>query len=384
MTAEGGPDRTRPGFASRLLIAQALVLVAGAATSWIVAAAVGPSIFQDHLQRAGVTHTPSEATHVERAFASAMLVSVVVAVLVALLVALAVTWFFTRRLQRSIDAVGDSASRIADGDYRTRVARPGLGTEFDQLAETINRLAGRLGAVEQTRRRMLADLAHEMRTPLATIDAHVEAIEDGLRDADRETLTVIRASTDRLVRLAQDVGAVSRAEEGQLVIEVKPVLATDIVATAIAAAQSSAQTRGVSLVAKVEADVGRILGDRERLGQVFANLLDNAIRHSPAGAVITVSCRGSGNGWVEFSLTDTGDGIAPEHIRHVFDRFYRADTARNREQGGSGIGLTITRALVEAQGGRISVASSVGVGTTFTIRLRAARVTSSRVVYGSR
>jgi len=157
MTTDGGPERTRPGFASRLLIAQALVLVAGAATSWIVASAVGPGIFQDHLQRAGVSHTPSETTHVERAFASAMLISVVVAVLVSLLVALAVTWFFTRRLQRSIDAVGDSASRIADGDYRTRVARPGLGTEFDRLAETINRLGDRLGAVEQTRRRMLSD-----------------------------------------------------------------------------------------------------------------------------------------------------------------------------------------------------------------------------------
>ncbi len=372
MTTEGGREQARPGFASRLLIAQALVLVAGATTSWIVAASVGPGIFQDHLKRAGVAHTPSETSHVEDAFASAMFISVVVAVLVSLLVALAVTWFLTRRLQRSIDAVGDSAGRIAEGDYRTRVARPGLGTEFDRLTETINQLADRLGAVERTRRRMLSDLAHEMRTPLATIDAHVEAIEDGLRDADHETLTVIRTSTDRLLRLAQDVGAVSRAEEGQLAIEVRPVLATDLVATVIAAARASALAKDVSLVAQVDPDVARILGDPERLGQVFANLLDNAIRHSPAGGVITVSCRRSGNDWVEFSVTDIGDGIAAEHIRHVFDRFYRADTARNREQGGSGIGLTITRALVEAQGGRISVASTVGVGTTFMIRLRAA------------
>ncbi len=372
MTTDGGRKKTRPDFASRLLIAQALVLVAGATTSWIVAALVGPGIFQDHLQRAGVSHIPTETSHVEEAFASAMFVSVVVAVLVSLLVALAVTWFLTRRLQRSIDAVGDSARRIADGDYRTRVARPGLGAEFDRLTETINQLADRLGAVERTRRRMLSDLAHEMRTPLATIDAHVEAIEDGLRDADHETLTVIRTSTHRLLRLAQDVGAVSRAEEGQLAIEVRPVLATDIVATVIAAARTSALAKDVSLVAQVDPDVARIRGDPERLGQVFANLLDNAIRHSPAGGVITVSCGRSGNNWVELSVADIGDGIGPEHIRHVFDRFYRADTARNREQGGSGIGLTITRALVEAQGGRICVASTVGVGTTFTIRLRAA------------
>ena len=364
----------RPGFAGRLLLAQALVLVAGAATSWIVAAAVGPGIFSDHLAEAGVEHTPTETAHVEEAFASAMVYAVVVALAVALVIAFAVTWFFTHRVKRSIDAVTESAALIADGDYRTRAARPGLGVEFDVLSGSINELAERLEHVERTRRRMLSDLAHEMRTPLATIDAHLEAIEDGVRSADRETLEVLRSSTDRLGRLAKDISAVSQAEEGQLQIHPRPVQVAALVRDAIAMARPSAEAGHVHLVDRIESGSARVSADPERMGQVLGNLLDNAIRHSPADSSVVVSCRDAGRQWVELSVADSGDGITAEHLRHVFDRFYRADTARNRAQGGSGIGLTITRALVEAHGGHISATSAgPGQGSTFTIRLPALR-----------
>lgn len=372
MTTDGDQRMSHPGFATRLLIAQTLVLVAGATTSWIVAAAVGPAIFSDHLRRAGVSHTPIETAHEEQAFASAMVLSLVVAVLVSLVVALGVSWFITRRVQRSINAVADSATRIADGDYRARVARPGLGVEFDLLAATINRLADRLGGVERTRRRMLSDLAHEMRTPLATIDAYLEAIEDGVREADEETAAVLRSSTERLGRLAQDIGAVSKAEEGQLGVELRAVRAADLVRGAIGAASVDALAKRVVLVERVETETVEVLADPERMGQVLGNLIDNAIRHSLPGGSVVVSCRRHDSRWVELSVEDSGDGIAPEHLGHVFDRFYRADTARNRAQGGSGIGLTITRALVEAHRGNIVVASpGVGQGATFTVHLPA-------------
>ena len=368
------PLGRRTGFAGRLLLAQALVLLAGASTSWIVATAVGPGIFSEHLAEAGVENTPTETAHVEDAFASAMVISVLVALAVALLIAFAVTWFFTRRVKRSVDAVAASATRIAHGDYRARVAPPGLGAEFDLLGTSINQLADRLEEVERTRRRMLSDLAHEMRTPLATIEAHLEAIEDGVRSADAPTLAVLRSSTDRLGHLAKDISAVSRAEEGQLPVTPRPTRVAELVRTAIIAAAHSAEIRQVRLVDQTTSESDEIMADPERMGQVLGNLLDNAIRHSPAGGEVAVSFRRVDRGWVELSVADSGEGIAAEHLGHVFDRFYRADTARNRQQGGSGIGLTISRALVEAHGGDLLATSpGPGAGATFTIRLPALR-----------
>ena len=363
------PHRARPGFATRLLIAQALVLIAGAMTSWLVASAVGPGIFHDHLQRAGVAHTSAETTHVEEAFGSAMIISLLVALLASVVTALAVTWYFTRRVQRSITAVADSASEIATGRYSSRVPSPGLGGEFDQLAATFNQLADRLDTVEITRRRMLADLAHEMRTPLATLDAHLEALEDGVRDLDEATFAVLRSSTQRLGRLAQDINAVSRAEEGKLEINLVLTDPSDLIEAASRAARDRYRAKGVGLVEDVAA-ASTVSVDRERMGQVLGNLLDNALRHTPRGRTVTLACRSIDDKWVELIVRDSGEGIEPEHLTHVFDRFYRADSARDRQQGGSGIGLTITRTLVEAHGGGISADSpGRGRGATFTVRL---------------
>lgn len=360
------------GVATRLLLAQALVLVAGGLTTWLVASTVGPGIFHEHLVRAGVEHTTIETAHVEEAFAAALIVAVVVALVVSVLAALGVTWFLTHRVQRSVAALTGSASEIAAGRYGSRLASPGLGSEFDQLAATVNRLAQRLESVETTRRRMLADLAHEMRTPVATIGAHLEALEDGVRDLDEETLGVLRVSTARLARLSQDIAAVSRAEEGRLRVDPTPTDPRVLVAEAAASARSAFDAKGVTL-AVVTAPTPAVLVDTERMAQVLGNLLDNALRHTPAGGTVTLGTGLPDPRWVEITVADTGEGIDPEALGHVFDRFYRADVARSRDRGGSGIGLTISRALVEAHGGGISARSpGPGAGATFTVRLPAA------------
>ena len=364
--------RTRhaPGFGTRLLLAQALVLVAGALTIWLVASAAGPSIFRDHLAEAGVAHTDTESGHVEEAFASALLLSVAVALGAAVAAAFAVSWYFSRRIQRSLGQVADAAAAVAAGHYGTRVDDPGLGSEFTSLAATYNTLADRLEATETTRRRMLADLAHEMRTPLATIDAHLEAVEDGVRDLDATTLDVLTSSTRRLRRLAEDMTAISGAEEGRLSLDAYPVAATHLATTAAEAARDRFAHKGVTLNTDLQA-AGPVTVDPDRMGQVLGNLLDNALRHTDAGGTVTLGCRRAGR-FVEYTVTDTGDGIAAEHLPYVFDRFYRADTARDRHHGGSGIGLAIARALVQAHGGGIRATSpGPGRGATFIVRLPA-------------
>ena len=360
--------RLRSGFAGRLLLAQALVLVAGALTTWLVASAAGPSIFHDHLERAGVGHTTSETRHVEEAFASALLVSLSVALLAAVTAALGVSWYFSRRVQRSISPVTAAASQVAAGRYDARVPDPGLGGEFASLTRTFNALAERLGAVETTRRKMLADLAHEMRTPLATIDAHLEAVEDGVRELDETTLGVLRASTRRLRRLAEDVSAISHAEEGRLDIDPQPVDPASLVEGAAGAARGRFASKGVRLETSIHTH-DPVLADTDRIGQVLTNLLDNALRHTPPEGTVTLTCSRIDR-WVQYTVADTGAGIAGEHLGRLFDRFYRVDTARDRNHGGSGIGLSIAKALVEAHGGSISVDSSgVDRGATFTVRL---------------
>lgn len=360
--------RTRSSFAGRLMLAQSLVLAAGAVTTWVVASAVGPSLFHRHLMRANMGHSASENRHVEEAFASALLLSISVAVVAAIASALLVTWYFSHRVRRSIGDVAEAAAGIGAGRYDARVPDPGLGDEFSDLATSYNTLAERLESTESTRRRLLSDLAHEMRTPLATIEAHLEAVEDGVRDPDPATLDVIRASTRRLRLLAQDLGAVSHAEEGSVSLTTSPVPAGDLVRAAVDAARDGFEAEGVSLVEDVTAS-GVVEVDPDRIGQVLGNLLANALRHTPVGGRVVLGCRDDG-AWVELSVTDDGDGIAPEHLDHVFERFYRTDTARSRDRGGSGIGLTIARALVVAHGGTIAVDSpGPGAGSTFTVRL---------------
>lgn len=364
------PTGRRGSLAARLLGAQTLVLLAGAATTWVVASMVAPGTFHTHLQDAGVGHTAAEAIHVDRAFNDSLLIALGVALVTSVLMALGVTAYFTRRVQRSTAAVAESAVDIASGQYRARVPSPGLGSEFDLLATTINELAERLGDVETTRRRILADLAHEMRTPLASIEAHLEAVEDGVRELDEATLAVLHSDTRRLQRLAEDISAVSQAEEGRLESRPVPTMAGTLLESAAAAARDAFDAKGVALLVDADTVAGPVLVDPQRMAQVLGNLLDNALRHTPSGGTVRLTVGQPDRRWVELKVGDTGEGIDPAHLPHVFERFYRADAARARSRGGSGIGLTISRALVEAHGGRLSASSEgLGAGATFTVRL---------------
>jgi two-component system sensor histidine kinase BaeS len=365
---------TRPGIGVRLLLAQTLVLVAGAATVWIVAAVVGPPLFREHLHRAGVAEVSSEQMHAEEAYTYATAISIGVALGVSALAALVVTWYFSRRVQRSVAEVSMAAAAVADGRYDFRVSPPNLGDDFDSLAKAFNQMADRLESVETTRRRLFGDLAHEIRTPVSVLEAYLEAVEDGVKPLDRETITMLREQTRRLVRFSDDVAALAQAEESQASVAPTSVAAEALIETAVSTAAGGFTTKGVTLASHTDGHLPTLWADPQRLGQVLGNLLDNALRHTPPGGRVDVTVT-AGRDDLTIVVADNGDGIVAEHLPHVFERFYRVDAARDRRHGGAGIGLAIAKALVEAHHGHISVTSSgPGTGTTFTITLPVRRV----------
>ena len=366
------PSR-RPGIGARLLLAQTLVLVAGAATTWIVASVVGPPLFREHLHRAGVAAMSGEQMHAEEAYTYATAISIAVALGVSALAALVVTWYFSRRVQRSLAEVSLAAAAVADGRYDFRVSSPQLGDDFDSLATAFNQMAGRLESVETTRRRLLGDLAHEIRTPVSVLEAYFEAVEDGVKTLDHETITMLRDQARRLVRFSEDVAALAQAEESRASIAPTSLAPGALIETAVAAAADRFSAKGVTLTTHVDGGLAPLWADRQRLGQVLANLLDNTLRHTPPGGRVDIAARSDGSN-VTITVTDDGDGITADHLSRVFERFYRADAARDREHGGAGIGLAIAKALVEAHQGHITADSrGPGTGATFTIVLPAHR-----------
>jgi two-component system sensor histidine kinase BaeS len=367
----GEPTRRGAGLAGRLLLAQALVLLAGALTAWTIAATVGPHLFHEHLARANLGSTSAQSLHTEEAYQSANAISLSLALLAALVAALGVSVYMTRRIGRSVATIASAASEVAGGHYDVRVPGPGLGPEFDALASGFNQMAERLGSVERTRRRLLADLGHEMRTPLATLEAYLEALEDGVATLDDGTAELLRAQTRRLARLSEDISSVSRTEEGQIRLDLRPTQPGAVVTAAADAVADAYEAKDVHLVTEIAAGLPNLTLDPERMGQVLGNLLDNALRHTPASGTVTISAaRSRKTGGVALSISDTGEGIPAEHLPHLFERFYRVDTARDRAHGGSGIGLAIAKALVQAHGGQLTATSpGTGQGSIFRILL---------------
>jgi two-component system sensor histidine kinase BaeS len=361
------------GLATRLFLAQTLVAVVGAATLWLVASAAGPAIFHGHLKRA-VGHVSADTSkHVEEAYRSASAVSVSVALAASLVAALAISAYVTRRIAGPVVRLAAAASDVADGHYAVRVDTPAIGTEFATLAASFNAMAARLQSVETTRRRLLADLAHEMRTPVATLDGYLEGLQDGVVSVDADTLAMLRVQTSRLTRLAEDITAVSRAEEHQLDLHPQLVPAEQLVSAAVEAFADRYAAHDVTLAADMQPNLPSVMVDADRIGQVLTNLLDNALRHTPPGGTAIVGGRtGPDRSVVELTVTDSGEGIPAEHLPHLFERFYRVDRARDREHGGSGIGLTIVKALVEVHGGAVTATSDgPGRGATFALTLPA-------------
>ncbi|MGB3829853.1 MAG: HAMP domain-containing sensor histidine kinase, partial [Ornithinimicrobium sp.] len=356
------------GFGPRLLVAQALVILVGSLTLLAVALVLSPGFFRTHIDQT-VGPIPEELEgHLQTAFARATLTSLTIGVLAAVLAGLGVSWFVTRRVVGPITSMAQAAADVAAGDYSARVTESGLGTEFDAVGQSFNQMAREMAATERTRAEILRDLAHEFRTPLTTIRGYHEALADGVLAANRETFGTIEAELNRVERLVADLARVSAAEERRLDLRLRPLGVADQLRSACGSVARSFVDEGVTLDCEVPDDCV-LMADPDRLQEVLANLLENARRHTASGGRVTVTTQCLSD-TVRVAVTDTGEGIAAEHLPRVFERFYRIDGAHSRQGSGSGIGLAIARALVEAQGGHIRATSAgVGTGSTFTLDL---------------
>jgi histidine kinase len=292
-----------------------------------------------------------------------------VAAFAALLVALILSLFLSSGIVKPVHELSLAAQHLADGHYDERVVARGRD-ELSRLANHFNHMAQKLDQVESMRRRLIGDVSHELRTPLAAIQGSMEGLIDGLLPATSETYQQIHAEAQRLNRLVDDLQELSRVDAHAYQLNLQPIELVSIIRTVIERLQSQAASRGIALSSHIVGSLPQVRGDEDRLVQVLSNLVSNGIQYTSAGGAVTVSASTS-NGEVWISVRDTGIGLAPEHLPHIFDRFYRVDQSRSRREGvGSGVGLTIARALMEAHGGRIWVESDgEGRGSTFTFSL---------------
>jgi two-component system OmpR family sensor kinase/two-component system sensor histidine kinase BaeS len=264
---------------------------------------------------------------------------------------------------------------VANRDFSRRVEVEG-STEIAEVARAFNEMTVALERSERQRQSMVADVAHELRSPLSVIQGNLQAILDDVYSLDKAEITRLYDETRLLSRLVDDLRELALADAGQLQLDLQPVDATAIIQTTVEGLAMAAEAQGVSLTAETGTEVPLVRADADRLAQVLRNLLVNGLRHTPAGGTVTVTAQASESA-LELAVADTGEGIAAEDLPHVFDRFWRADPARTRLArsrsadnearwyAGSGLGLSIAQSLVEAQGGRIWVESEPGQGSVF-------------------
>jgi signal transduction histidine kinase len=276
----------------------------------------------------------------------------------------ALTVLALRRTTAPVGDVMEAAGRVAAGDYKARVRERGPAEARD-LARAFNLMTERLQANDEQRRRLLADITHELRTPLAVVQGNLEGLLDGVYPRDEAHLSLILDETRVLSRLIEDLRTLALAESGALHLQREPTDLEVLAEEAAASFQAQAKAAGVELRVENLGEVPLAEVDPVRVREVLTNLISNALRHTPAGGAVAVRLSTGADGrQVTVAVRDTGAGIPPDALPHIFDRFYKSDESR-----GMGLGLAIAKNLVEAHGGEIQAASAPGQGTTLSFTL---------------
>ena len=274
--------------------------------------------------------------------------------------------YMARRLSRPITQTAGAAMRIAAGDYSVKIEDSSRTREMAGLTDAVNSLSDKLAGQDALRRRLTADVAHELRTPLSSLQGHIEAFQDGVWQPDEPHLAVCHAEILRLNRLVGDLERLANLEDGSAALEKTEFELKNMIQGIVLGFKAVGLKKGVGI--EVSGDEIVVSADSGKLGQVVSNLISNSLRHTPEGGSISVGIAAVGD-TVRITVEDDGEGIPPEHLPHIFERFYRADPSRSNKSGGAGIGLAISKAVVEMHGGHIRAASEPGCGARFVVEL---------------
>lgn len=293
--------------------------------------------------------------------------SLVAAVFAAGFVALVLTVTVSRQVIKPLKNLTIAARAMEQGNLNQRVIVKSKD-EIGELAHAFNAMAGSLIRLEQLRRNLISDVAHELRTPLSNIRGYLEALQDGLAEPDGDMINLLYEETMMLTHLVNDLQELALAEAGQLRLDRQPVTIKDVLEKTVVSVKPQASAKNVQVSVEIPYDLPCIQADPERIMQVVRNLLNNAITYTPEDGKIVVKAYQRG-GEIQVNVQDTGIGVGTEHINNIFERFYRVDPSRTRHTGGVGLGLVIVKQLVEAHGGRVWAESQIGNGSTFSFTI---------------
>ena len=300
------------------------------------------------------------------AFAQTLHASIWIAVVAAAGLAAATSFLLAGRLAGLLVRFGVVSTAIASGDFSQHLEEEGP-VEIAELARSFNRMAKGLDDARQARRELTANVLHELGTPLSVLQGYLEGMQDGVVATDDASLKTLRQEVERLARLVHDLRLVEQAEEGRLYLAFQEVALHAFLGETGRKFLPRYAAEGVTLQVDCS-EVWPVRADPDRLGQVLDNLLENALDHTPSGGRVTLAATTEDES-VRLSVSDTGEGITPEHLTRIFGRFYRVEADRSRRRGGSGLGLAIAKSLVEAQGGQIQATSKPGCGSVFSFTL---------------
>lgn len=294
--------------------------------------------------------------------------ALLIATLVAVVAASAASLWISQRIVKPIHALGEASQRIAAGNYRERLHVTD-NDELGDLTRSFNAMAGALAETEAMRQQLIADVSHELNTPLSTIKGYMEGFQDGVLNPTPEAFSLVKKEADRLQRLVADLQELSRAEADQIPLHLDTYDANELAASAAEWLRPQFADRAITLDMSPLGAPRRVRADFDRARQVLLNLLGNALQYTPDGGQVHLTVTPD-EGAIRFSITDTGPGLARADLERIFQRFYRVDKSRARASGGSGIGLTIARHIAEAHGGKLWAESAgPGQGSTFHFTL---------------